>query len=374
MKYKCIKTECPECGILGSCQLFLNREGRVTYARVRHYKGKGKFTYCKITNLQALKTLLSGQVGQGQTASNVDPELKGSSFKLVVAGPLGLEPRTFSLEGRQDVDLKAYREYLDEKYSRQYSCLMFGYFRKYHKCFSNPNELLKIPSSIRSNVMKAMVCYSKYASCYEDYKSKLKNSGVKWVTNDSAFNSFLRIVNNNHSDLGHWYDEMQQILRDNEKLFLKFALTTGLRKAEAINSFNLIIKLNEEGRLDFYFKDGILEHFRYPELFFRKTKMTYISIATRELVAEIAHSKPASYFAIRKRIVTHKQSVRIKELRSYFATYLRQHGILAEYIDLLQGRIPKSVFARHYLKVEDVKELVQKVNAVTATMENSLLS
>jgi hypothetical protein len=92
-------TECPECGILGSCQLFLNREGRVTYARVRHYKGKGKFTYCKITNLQALKTLLSGQVGQGQTASNVDPELKGSSFKLVVAGPLGLEPRTFSLEG-----------------------------------------------------------------------------------------------------------------------------------------------------------------------------------------------------------------------------------------------------------------------------------
>jgi hypothetical protein len=99
VKYKCIKTECPECGILGSCQLFLNREGRVTYARVRHYKGKGKFTYCKITNLQALKTLLSGQVGQGQTASNVDPELKGSSFKLVVAGPLGLEPSTFSLEG-----------------------------------------------------------------------------------------------------------------------------------------------------------------------------------------------------------------------------------------------------------------------------------
>ena len=99
VKYKCIKTECPICGNKGSLQLFLNREGRVTYARVRHYKGKGKFTYCKITDLEALETLLNGQIGQGQTPSNVDPELKGSSLRIVVAGPLGFEPRTFSLEG-----------------------------------------------------------------------------------------------------------------------------------------------------------------------------------------------------------------------------------------------------------------------------------
>jgi intergrase/recombinase len=91
-------------------------------------------------------------------------------------------------------------------------------------------------------------------------------------------------------------------------------------------------------------------------------------------VAKIAQSKPVSYFAIRKRIVTHKQMVRIKELRSYVATYLRQHGILAEYIDLLQGRIPKSVFSKHCLKTESIKELGQKVNAVTSTIESSLLS
>ena len=99
VKYKCMKIECPECGSTGSLQLFLNKSNRVTYARVRHHQGKGKYTYCKITNLQALKTLLKGQLGQGQTARNIDPELKGSSLKLKVAGPLGLEPRTFSLEG-----------------------------------------------------------------------------------------------------------------------------------------------------------------------------------------------------------------------------------------------------------------------------------
>jgi intergrase/recombinase len=61
-------------------------------------------------------------------------------------------------------------------------------------------------------------------------------------------------------------------------------------------------------------------------------------------------------------------------LRSYYATHLRQHGILAEYIDLLQGRIPKSVFARHYLKVEDIKELVKQVAVITCAIEKDLLS
>ena len=52
---------------------------------------------------------------------------------------------------------------------------------------------------------------------------------------------------------------------------------------------------------------------------------------------------------------------------------LVEKAILAEYIDLLQGRIPKSVFARHYLKVEDGRELASKVLAVTSKMEDSLL-
>jgi len=77
---------------------------------------------------------------------------------------------------------------------------------------------------------------------------------------------------------------------------------------------------------------------------------------------------------LRKHFEKNKLNLRIKELRSYYATFLRKNGIISEYIDLLQGRIPKSVFAKHYLKVEDVKELVAQVLAVTAIMESSLLS
>jgi intergrase/recombinase len=94
----------------------------------------------------------------------------------------------------------------------------------------------------------------------------------------------------------------------------------------------------------------------------------------KELIQQITQSSEVSYSAIRKRLTRNKQSLRIKELRSYFATYLRNHGILAEYVDLIQGRIPKSVFARHYLKVEDLKALVSQVLAVTGNLERDLLS
>ena len=117
-----------------------------------------------------------------------------------------------------------------------------------------------------------------------------------------------------------------------------------------------------------------MEHFRFADLFLRATKKVYISIVSKELISEIVDSQPVSYSAIRKRLTRNKQHLRFKELRSYYATYLRNNGVLAEYVDLLQGRIPKSVFARHYLKVEDVKKLVLQVLAKTENLEKTLIA
>jgi intergrase/recombinase len=181
-------------------------------------------------------------------------------------------------------------------------------------------------------------------------------------------------VNNNHSNLGEWYRTVQNILRDNERLWLRFNLLTGLRKQESIDSFNLIISNSQSDNLSEYYNDelGILEHFKYGDIFLRQTKKVFISIVTKDLISQISNSKPTSYQAIRKRITRAKHNLRVRELRSYFATFLRKNGILSEFIDLLQGRIPKSVFAKHYLKLDSIKELVHKVNAITTTLENNL--
>ena len=247
---------------------------------------------------------------------------------------------------------------------------------KYSAILNNPQKLSELPASIKGNVLKAMVALSKFLGCYEDFKLNLKQHGIHWVNNDNSFNSFLRIINNNHSKLGAWYKDAQIILRDNEKLWLRFNLLTGLRKEESINAFNQIIQLSQDGKLGEYYNQelGVLEHFKYGELFLRHTKNCYISTVNQDLVSEICKSQQVTYSVIRKRLTRKGQPLRIKELRSYCATYLRNHGILAEYVDLIQGRIPKSVFARHYLKVEDLKVLVKQVLAVTQNLENSLLS
>ena len=66
-KIKCTKLECPICHTTGLAQIFLNKDGRIRYARVRHYKGlnenkKPQLNYHKITDLEALKTLLDSSM------------------------------------------------------------------------------------------------------------------------------------------------------------------------------------------------------------------------------------------------------------------------------------------------------------------------
>jgi len=86
---------------------------------------------------------------------------------------------------------------------------------------------------------------------------------------------------------------------------------------------------------------------------------------------QIANSKPVSYYSIHCFLMRRKISLRIKELRSYYASFMVRHNIISEEVDLLQGRIPKSVFARHYLK-ENPTELRNRVLTALTLLEQTL--
>jgi hypothetical protein len=135
-------------------------------------------------------------------------------------------------------------------------------------------------------VLKAVVCASKYLGFYEEYKAKLKNFGIKWTNEDTAFNGFLAIFNHKHDTLPDWIKQIQPFLCDNEKLLLRFLTVTGLRKNEAITSFNIIIELNAKGKLGEYYNTDFntLEHFKYGRLFLRGTKNAFISIVPNAII------------------------------------------------------------------------------------------
>jgi hypothetical protein len=130
--------------------------------------------------------------------------------------------------------------------------------------------------------LKALFCASKYLGFYEEYKTKLKSYGIKWSNEDTSFNGFLAIFNHKHDTLPDWIKQIPPHLNESEKLFVKFLSVTGLRKSEGLTSFNMIIRLNNEGKLSEYYNSelNVLEHFKYGKVFLRGTKNCYISFVS----------------------------------------------------------------------------------------------
>jgi intergrase/recombinase len=105
-------------------------------------------------------------------------------------------------------------------------------------------------------------------------------------------------------------------------------------------------------------------HYKYADIFLRRTKKPYVSIATKPLLELASNCGHHNYNAIFMLLKWKKIPVRMKNCRKIFATYMRLHGVEPEFIDLLQGRIPKSVFARHYFRPDFDKEMTKIRNNV----------
>ncbi len=105
-----------------------------------------------------------------------------------------------------------------------------------------------------------------------------------------------------------WYTKALTILRPNEWLFLQFLKLSGLRKEEGITSFNKIIELSKQGKLNAYYNDerSLLEHFKYKEQFLRGTKKSISPSLPKSLVLSIAESEPVTYNALYKRLMAQK--------------------------------------------------------------------
>jgi hypothetical protein len=254
------------------------------------------------------------------------------------------------------LNVEQYRAYLASKCCKSYATALLNNAMKYYDCYENPSNLLSLSNSNRLNILKAMVNLSKFLGTYEEYKIKLKNYGIKWTSEDTAFNGFLSIFSKHHDTLPQYIKDIMPLLKPNEQLFVKFLAVSGLRKNEALTSFNMIIELNSKGKLCEYYNEelSVLEHFKY-KIFLRKTKNAYISFISPQLIKEISTSQPVSYNAVHCRFSRRKIKLRLKELRSYHNSYLRKNGVISELVDILSGRVPKSVFCRHYLGADMIE-------------------
>jgi len=236
----------------------------------------------------------------------------------------------------------------------------------------NLRDLDVLPNGIRNNTIKSLIVLAKFLGIHKEFKQRLGDFGIRMSKQD-AFTSFMRIYNNNGADLLKWYEMAFDLLRTNEQCYLRFLALSGLRKEEAITSFNKIIELNRTKSLMEYYieENNALEHFKYKQLFLRNTKNVYVSIVPSPLIREICTAECVTYPAILKRLSKNGLKCRLNELRDYFGSYMVRHGLIREEVDLLQGRIPPSIFIRHYWS-PSFKELRDRTLDALKQLEQSL--
>jgi hypothetical protein len=284
----------------------------------------------------------------------------------------GFEPGSIEPKAPMNIKWKEYKLYLFSKYAKSYAVQLFEYSRKYYPLLSDVNSILLSKPTVRNNVINSLTALSRFLGTYNSFMSEMKAHGIKRVRQDPV-QAFTRIFNSNvHKGLGKWYQDALAVLKENERLYLRFMLLSGVRAMEGVKAFNLIVELGPKYTEEYYnCETRFLEHFKYPKLFLRRSKNIYVSAVPRKLLDEISMSTRISYNALDKRLDRAGLRMRVKQLRSFYATKMREMGLLSEQIDLIQGRVGKSIFLQHYFK-QDAKSLSNQILQLLPMIEDFL--
>lgn len=181
-----------------------------------------------------------------------------------------------------------------------------------------------------------------------------------------------------------WVRKAIAILPAHMAAVIKFNCLTGLRPSEAIESVRLLTSVRirtylssskeifgynqrsachgvqqstskDIGRYTVRYYNPerqCLEHFRFPDLFIRRTKTAYISYLSLDNYHYFSNlgTRIPTYPTLRFRLERAGVQCHLAYCRKIFASDLRQKGIIEpEIVDLLQGRVSQSILTRHYL-------------------------
>ena len=85
--------------------------------------------------------------------------------------------------------------------------------------------------------------------------------------------------------------------------------------------------------------------------FYLRTRFSVIADPTSFyfIPSSLLYSKKDTINALKMTVMHRKLSMRLKYCRKIYASWLHKSGISESLIDMLQGRIGKNIFLRHYL-------------------------
>jgi hypothetical protein len=251
---------------------------------------------------------------------------------------------------------------------------------RYAYCLADGNlaPLHHLPSGVRNTALCALSSLAKYLGIHDYFAMLVRRHRLKWKdvrVEDLILSRIARAGGG--GDVVEW---VRRVKGEVPRLgaFMDFVTLTGLRLEEAVNSYNLIIELGSEGRLgEYYSYEGcMLEHFRFRELFMRRTKKVFISIVPGEVVEAVRRAgERLTVYKVNNWVRRDRRlGARFNDVREYWATYMTRWLNPAE-IDFLQGRVSGTVFMRNYFNpalITDLKDRVLRgVTELQGRLRNS---
>jgi intergrase/recombinase len=176
--------------------------------------------------------------------------------------------------------------------------------------------------------------------------------GLAWSTGTEKIDAFTRFFDDSKSldTMLQWLREAMRILPNQYANLFLFCTLTGLRASEAIESIRLLNIDADTHRPYYNPKQNVLQHYRFPDTFIRRTKAVYISVVDKDIIGIAQSIEKTPTLNALKMVTRHRcLSMKIKYCRKIYASYLHKCGISSDLIDMLQGRIGKNIFLKHYL-------------------------
>ncbi len=281
------------------------------------------------------------------------------------------DPRPLPYQPAREETFDGFDEWVRKRTVEKNARIIVAYAKRYAHILKgdNANELLALSDSRRHKVMEALSSLSKYLGCYDRWREIRERYQLKWSNEDSLqiFNSLFN-AGRNYNAMLNWLKDTCSKLPSSYRNALIFDTLTGLRPDETCQSISLI-----KNDFDNYLNRNsmILEHYKYPDIFIRRTKKAFVSIVTDSVLEVAKGADDQGYNALRLAVKRRGLDMHMAYCRKIFATYLRDNGIPSEVIDLLQGRIPKSVFGRHYYR-PDFEDYAARVRQLLKDLHHQI--
>jgi len=242
---------------------------------------------------------------------------------------------------------------------------MVSYARRYcHYLFKRDfSELKMLSDGKRRHILKSLSALAKYLGIYEDFRELVRNYGVKWVgrsVDELIIDRWTKVKD--PDEVFKWIRHVKSKVPELSD-FIDLMAITGLRLIEAVQCYNLIIELAKQRKLNEYYNEEkkALEHFRFKELFIRRTKKVFVSFVPKEFVERIAENpKLSSVYVVKKTVQDRVGKQRFGDIRELHATFMVRH-LKKEEIDFLHGRVSTSVFMAYYFNPALIADLKQRI-------------